>query len=121
MNYFDKINDIYNHIAQGTAMDAFEEYYADDVTMILEDGTTVEGKEANREREKEFFSSVEKFHGIEVSGITSNEDEGITAVESTMTVTFKGADGPMDLEQVAVQHWDGDEIDTERFYATQTD
>ena len=121
MSYLDKITDIYDHIAQGTAMDAFEEYYAEDVTMILEDGTPVEGKDANRERENEFFSSVEEFHGIEVSGITSNEDEGITAVESTMTVTFKGADGPMDLEQVAVQHWDGDEISTERFYGTQTD
>jgi ketosteroid isomerase-like protein len=121
MSYFDKISDIYDHIAQGTAMDAFEKYYAEDVTMILEDGTAVEGKEANRERENEFFSSVEEFHGIKIKGITSNEDEGITAVESTMTVTFKGMDEPMDLEQVAVQHWDGDKIDTERFYGTQTD
>lgn len=121
MNYLDKITDIYNHIAQGTAMDAFEEYYAEDVTMILEDGTEVDGKDANREREKEFFSSVEEFHGIKIKGITANEDEGITAVESTMTVTFKGADSPMDLEQVAVQHWSGDEIATERFYGTQND
>lgn len=121
MSYFNKISDIYDQIAQGAAMDAFEKYYAEDVTMILEDGTPVEGKDANREREKEFFGSVEEFHGIEVSGITSNEDEGITAVESTMTVTFKGAGEPMDLEQVAVQHWDGDKIDTERFYGTQTD
>lgn len=119
MNYLDKITDIYNHIAQGTAMDAFEEYYAEDVTMILEDGTAIEGKDGNRDREKEFFGSVEEFHGIEVKGITANEDEGITAVESTMTVTFKGADGPMDLEQVAVQHWNGNEIATERFYGTQ--
>lgn len=121
MSYLDKITDIYDHIAQGTAMDAFEEYYAEDVTMILEDGTAVEGKDANRERENEFFSSVKEFHGIEVKGITANENEGITAVESTMTVTFKGTEEPMDLEQVAVQHWDGDEIDTERFYGTQTD
>lgn len=121
MSYLDKITDIYDQIAQGAAMDAFEEYYADDVTMILEDGTPVEGKDANREREKEFFGSVEEFHGIEVSGITSNEEDGITSVESTMTVTFKGTDGPMDIEQVAVQHWDGDKIATERFYGTQTD
>lgn len=119
MSYLDKITDIYDHIAQGTAMDAFEEYYDEDVVMILEDGTEVDGKDANRERENEFFGSVEEFHGIEVSGITSNEEEGITSVESTMTVTFKGADEPMSLEQVAVQHWDGDQISTERFYGTQ--
>jgi len=119
MSYLDKITDIYDHIGQGTAMEAFEEYYAEDVTMILEDGTEVEGKDANRDRENEFFGSVAEFHGLEISGITSNEDEGITAVESTMTVTFEGADGPMDIEQVAVQHWDGDEIAVERFYGTQ--
>lgn len=119
MSYLDKITDIYDHIAQGTAMDAFEEYYDDDVVMILEDGTEVDGKDANRERENEFFGSVEEFHGIDVSGITSNEEEGTTSVESTMTVTFEGADEPMDIEQVAVQHWDGDQISTERFYGTQ--
>ena len=119
MSYHDKITDVYNHIAQGTAMDAFETYYAPDVVMILEDGTEVKGKDANRDRENEFFSSVAEFHGMEVVGITSNEDEAKTAVESTMTVTFKGADGPVTLEQVAVQDWDGDHITRERFYGTQ--
>lgn len=119
MTYLERIEDIYNHIGQGTAMDAFEKYYADDVVMVLEDGTEVEGKDTNRERENEFFGSVEEFHGLEVKGITSNEETGVTSVESTMTVTFKGADGPMDLEQVAVQHWDEDQIGRERFYATQ--
>ena len=119
MTYLDRINDVYDHIAQGTAMDAFEKYYADDVVMVLEDGTEVEGKDTNRERENEFFGSVEEFHGIEVKGITSNEDTGVTSVESTMTVTFKGADEPMSLEQVAVQNWNGDKIERERFYGTQ--
>ncbi len=118
MSYLDKITDIYDHIAQGTALDAFEEYYAEDVVMVLEDGTEVEGKDTNRERENEFFDSVEAFHGIEVTSITSNEEEATTAVESAMDVTFKGGDR-VSLEQVAVQHWDGDEIARERFYATQ--
>lgn len=120
MNYLDKINDIYDHIAKGAALDAFEKYYADDVVMVLEDGTEVEGKDANRDRENEFFDSVEEFHGIEVKGISSNEDTGFTSVESTMTVTFKGADEPMDIEQVAVQDWEGDQIKRERFYGTQS-
>lgn len=119
MSYLDNIKDIYNHIGQGKAMDAFEQYYAEDVTMILEDGSKVEGKDANREREIEFFSSVESFNGLEVKGITSNEENGVTSVECTMDVTFKGADGPMEIEQVAVQHWNGDQISTERFYGTQ--
>ncbi|MDX1637210.1 MAG: hypothetical protein R3281_04520 [Balneolaceae bacterium] len=87
--------------------------------MVLEDGTEVEGKDTNREREIDFFDSVDEFHGIEVIGVTSNEEEGVTSVESTMTVTFKGSDEPVTMEQVAVQHWDGNEIGRERFYATQ--
>lgn len=119
MTYLDKINDVYNHIAEGKAMDAFEEYYADDVLMVLEDGTEVVGKDANRERENEFFGSVDEFHGIEVKGVTSNEDTGVTSVESTMTVTFKGADKPVNIEQVAVQNWNDGQIERERFYGTQ--
>lgn len=119
MSYLDKINDVYNHIEEGTAMDAFEKYYGEDVTMILEDGSKVEGKDANREREREFFGSVESFNGLEVTGITSNEENGVTSVESVMDVTFKGADSPMKIEQVAVQHWDGEQISQERFYGTQ--
>lgn len=118
MTYSERITDIYNHIAQGTALDAFEKYYDEDVTMILEDGTEVEGKETNREREKEFFSSVEAFNGIEIKAITANEEEGTTAVESVMDVTFKGGNRT-ELEQVAVQDWDGNQIVRERFYATQ--
>lgn len=118
MTYLDRITDIYDHIAKGTAMDAFEEYYADDVVMVLEDGSEVEGKDANRERENEFFASVEAFHGMDVTSITSNKDDATTAVECVMDVTFKGGDR-LSLEQVAVQHWDDEKIVKERFYATQ--
>lgn len=118
MSYLDKITDVYNHIAQGTAMDAFEKYYADNVDMILEDGTVVSGKDANRDRENEFFGSVENFHGMEVTAISSNEEEGTTAVESWMDVTFKGGNR-IKIEQVATQVWEGDEIVKERFYGTQ--
>lgn len=118
MSYFEKIENIYNHIAEGKALDAFEKYYADDVVMVLEDGSKVKGKDANRDRENEFFSSVESFNGINVTAITSNEEDGTTSVECSMDITFKGGNQVV-LEQVAVQHWDGDEIKRERFYGTQ--
>jgi len=118
MSYLENINDVYDHIAEGKAMDAFEKYYDEDVVMVLEDGTEVEGKDTNRERENEFFSSVDEFHGMEVKNITSNEDEASTSVECMMDVTFKGGDR-MQLEQVAVQQWEDNQIVRERFYATQ--
>jgi len=118
MSYKEKITDVYNHIQQGKAMDAFEKYYADNVVMILEDGTPVEGKEANHKREIEFFSNVESFNGMDVAAITTNEKEGQTAVESTMDITFKGGNRTT-IEQVATQQWEGDQIIRERFYGTQ--
>ena len=118
MSYLERITDVYDHIAQGTAMDAFEEYYDEDVVMVLEDGTEVEGKDTNRDRELEFFGSVEEFHGIEIDKITSNEEEATTAVESTMDVTFEGGNR-MQIEQVATQQWEDGKIVRERFYGTQ--
>lgn len=118
MSYQEKITDIYEQIARGEAMDAFETYYHDDVVMVMEDGTPVEGKDTNRQREIEFFSSVESFHGIDVKAITSDEEEGVTSVESTMDVTFEGGNR-MEIEQVAVQNWKDDQIVRERFYGTQ--
>jgi len=118
MSYLEKITDIYDNIAQGKALDAFEKYYSDDVVMVLEDGTEVKGKDTNRDRENEFFSNVESFNGMDVTAITSNEEQGTTSVECSMDITFKGGNR-VNLEQVAVQEWDGDQIKRERFYATQ--
>lgn len=119
MSLKEKITDVYNHVQNGTALDAFEKYYADDVVMILEDGSEVEGKDANRDRENEFFGSVESFNGMGIEAITSNEKEETTAVESWMDVTFKGADESTNIEQVATQQWEDGKIVKERFYGTQ--
>ena len=118
MSVKEKITDVYNHVQSGTALDAFEKYYAEDVNMILEDGTVVKGKDVNRDRENEFFSSVEAFNGMEVISITANEQDGTTAVESWMDVTFKGGNR-VKLEQVATQDWKNGLIVRERFYGTQ--
>lgn len=118
MSYLEKINDIYTQLGQGKAMDAFDQYYHTDCDMVLEDGKVVSGKEQNREREIEFFSSVEDFHGLEIKSITSNEENATTAVECVMDVTFKDGNR-MQIEQVATQKWEGDHIVKERFYGTQ--
>lgn len=119
MSLQEKITDVYNHVQNGTAMDAFEKYYAENVVMILEDGTEVEGKDANRNRENEFFGSVESFNGMGIEAITSNEEDGATAVESWMDVTFKGADESTKIHQVATQQWKDGKIVRERFFGTQ--
>ena len=119
MSYLEKATDLYNKINSGQLMEAFEEYYHEDVVMIEATGEKREGKDKNREAEKEFLGKVQEFHGAGVVAITANEEEGVTAVESWMKVTFKQDDNPVKLQQVAVQRWEGDQITHERFYYNQ--
>ena len=115
MSYMDKARDLNQMIFTGQLMDAFEKYYHQDVEMIEATGESTQGKDANRQRELQFVESVQEVHGGGVNGITSNEDDGTTMVESWMDVTFKDGNR-VKMEQVAVQHWQDEQIIKERFY-----
>ncbi len=115
MTYQEKAQDLYNMINSGQLLDAFDKYYHDDVVMIEATGDKREGKSANRQYEEKFLSSIKEFHGAGVGAIASNEEDKTTSVESWMDVTFQDGNR-VKLEQVAVQHWDYDQIVNERFY-----
>ncbi len=115
MSYLDKVTNMYNMLGEGKMMDAFEKYYAENVVMIEANGETREGKDKNREFELQFLGSIKEMHGGGVYSITSNEDTGVTMVESWMDTTFKDGNR-MKMEEVAVQQWKGDQIVRERFY-----
>ena len=56
MSYLAKEKDIYDKVFAGQLLDAFEQYYHDDVVMIEATGEVRKGKDTNREAEKEIFS-----------------------------------------------------------------
>ncbi len=115
MSYLSKAQELYEMTEQGRMMDAFEKFYHKDVEMIEATGEVRKGKNYNREFEIKFLESVKEVHGSGIHGITANEEEKITMVESWMDVTFK--DGVRaKMEEVAVQHWEEDLIIKERFY-----
>ena len=114
MTYKEKAQDIYNLIGQGKLLDAFDKYYGDNVVMTEPRGTR-EGKATCRSYEEQFLSSVQEFHGMEVKKVGSDEANATSFVESTMDVTFKDGNR-VNMEQVAVQQWEGDHIVHERFY-----
>lgn len=116
MTYHEKAADLYNLLNSGQLMDAFEKYYAENVVMIEATGEERVGKEINRQAELDFLNKVQEFHGSGVTHIASNEEAKCTMVEAWMEVTFKGAPGPIKMEQVTVQQWEGDQIIKERFY-----
>ena len=115
MSYLEKAQSIYNMIFSGQLMEAFEKYYSEDVVMQEATGLVRNGKDENRKYEQQFLDSIQEIHGGGVDSIASNEDEGVTTVESWMDVTFKDGNR-VKLEQVTVQRWEGDFVIHERFY-----
>lgn len=107
----DRLND---QIRSGKLLDAFEEFYADDVVMQENSDPQVEGKDANRTRELAFVESVETFHSATLRSTAVGDD--VSMSEWTFDITFKGADQPVQLEQVSVRRWRDDQIVAERFY-----
>lgn len=115
MSYYDKAKDVYDMLAKGKLMDAFEKYYHNDVVMVEATGESRKGKTANRKFQEDFMGGIKETHGSGVRAITSNEKDGTTMVESWMDLTMKDGKRSM-MEEVAVQKWKGDQIIHERFY-----
>jgi len=115
MSYYDKAKNMYEMLAQGKMLDAFEKYYSNDVVMVEATGELRKGKEVNRKFESDFLGSVKEFHGSAVTAITSDEKAAVTMVESWMDITFKDGNRTK-MEEVTVQRWKGDQIINERFY-----
>jgi ketosteroid isomerase-like protein len=100
-------------ILSGKALEAFEQYYAEDVVMQENSDEPRLGKEANRKAEIEFFSSLAEFHEGKLLSSAVNGD--VTFGEWFMDVTFKNG-FRLKLAQVAVRRWKDGQIVNERFY-----
>ena len=92
--------------ASGPAiMDAVDQYYADDITIVEGNGETFHGKDTQKGRIGEWMASVEEMHGGGITAIAANETApgtGVVFVEGFVDATFKGA-GRMKMEEVTVQ------------------
>ena len=114
MSDFVKLDQELNElILSGKALDGFERFYADDCVMQENSETPTVGKDANRQREIDFFDSIGEFHGAEVR--STGAGDSVTFSEWLFDVTFKG--GPRKrLEQTAVRRWSDGKVVNERFY-----
>ncbi|MBX7151684.1 ester cyclase [bacterium] len=113
MKIQESVRDLYSMIQNGNALEAFEKYYADDVVMQENETSPTVGKEANRNRENEFFSKVTEFRGMEIKSIAVGDN--VAAIECFLDYTH--ADwGIRKYTQVSVQRWKDGKIVHERFY-----
>ena len=100
-------------ILTGKALEAFEQYYADDVVMQENSDEPRIGKDLNRKFEIEFFSSLAEFHEGKLVSSAVNGDT--TFGEWFMDITFKNGYRAK-MAQVAVRRWKDGKIVSERFY-----
>lgn len=109
----EKVNHLNQLILEGKALDGFELYYDDNVIMQENENPPVVGKEANRKREIEFFSSITDFRGAKALDIAVAED--LSYVKWHFDYTHKDW-GVRTYTQIAVQHWRDGKIVKEQFF-----
>lgn len=100
-------------ILDGKAMEAFAQFYADDVTMQENSEPVTAGKAANHEREIAFFGMIENFYGSQLLSSAFANDVGFA--ETATDFQFKGMPR-MTMSQVAVRRWKDGKVVAERFY-----
>lgn len=115
MSCLEKAKQLQSMIAQGQVNEALNELYAEDCTIVEGNGQVRSGRSAQLEAVKEWQNSISEMHGAGVGCITSDEENGVTCVESWMDVTYQGGHRAK-LEEVAVQKWKDGRIVHERFY-----
>lgn len=108
---FDK--DLNDKVLNGKALEAFEQYYADDVVMQENSDEPFAGKELNRKREQEFFASIAEWHGGSLDFSAINGD--VSFGQWTMDITFKNGTR-YKLAQVALRQWKDGKVAHERFF-----
>jgi len=107
------LNDLNGLVQQGRLLDAFEQYYHDDVAMQENANTPVIGKNENRKREQEFLSNVTEFRSASVHGLAVADD--ISFVIWSYDYTHKEW-GVKNYKQVSVQTWKDGKIVQEQFF-----
>jgi hypothetical protein len=115
MSYLEKAKELNSMIFQGQLLEAFEKFYHNDVVMQEAGEEPRVGKDVNREYEKQFLAMVKEVHGGGADAFASDEENGITMVESWMEVTFQDGNR-IKMEQVAVQKWQDGQVIHEKFY-----
>lgn len=105
-----RINEL---ILSGKAIDAFDEFYADDVVMQENSDAPFVGKALNRKRELEFFGSIEEFFGATLLASAVNGDT--TFSQWSWDLSLKGM-GRIEMNQVAVRTFKDGKVAHERFY-----
>ncbi|WP_196896093.1 nuclear transport factor 2 family protein [Aureivirga marina] len=113
-NLEENVKELNAMILEGKILEAFDKFYAKDVTMQENDNEITVGKAACRLNEEAFVNGITEFRGAKV--LNTLVSDGIVAVEWHFDYTHKEY-GTRNYTQVAVQRWNNQgQIISEKFY-----
>ena len=100
-------------ILAGRFMEGYESFYADDIVMQELTDEPCLGKDANRQRQNQFFGLVQEVHSVQLLGGALAGNQAYS--EWVYDISFK--DGlRYRLSEVAVREWADGRVVRERFY-----
>ena len=99
-------------ILNGKILEAFDQFYADDVVMQDNNYPARIGKVDNRAYEESFVNGLTEFRGARVENVLISD--GIAVIEWWFDYTHKDY-GVRNYKQVSVQRWKDDKIVEEKF------
>ena len=100
-------------ILDGKILEAFDQFYADDITMQDNNNPARIGKTENRTYEEAFVNGLTEFRGAKVISTIISDDLAVT--EWWFDYTHKDY-GVRNYKQLAVQRWKNGQIVEEKFY-----
>ena len=106
------LNELNSMVLNGKAMEAFEKYYHDEVSMQENNLAPTISKAANRDREIQFSRDITEFRRAEVKGMAVGD--GISYVSWRYDYTHRNW-GVRNYNQVSIQQWKEGKIIHEQF------
>ena len=110
---FQALTDLNELVLKGKSLEAFQKYYHPQVMMQENENPPTIGKEANLQREQEFYNAITEFRGAHPLKVAVGDNYSM--VEWHYDYTHKDW-GIKNYTQVSVQEWQDGKIIKEKFY-----
>lgn len=112
-NVQELVTELNQMLLEGKSMDAFEKFYAENVSMQENDQQPTSGKAENRLREQRFFSEIIDFRSARLLHVTTGENVSMCQWHYDYTHRTWGR---RNYTQVSVQKWENGKIISEQFF-----
>lgn len=110
----ESVEKLHKLIINNKILDAWEEFYADNISMQENGEAARVGKKINIENEINNLKKIKQVKA-EVINVAINESKGIVMSEWRHEITYLD-DHVFLLEEISIQHWKNNQIVYERFY-----